>query len=117
MSTYLVSFEKLREVNIQRCNRWHRFGVSEWSLSDWAVAAAGEMGEACDVVKKLNRLRDGMVTKNTSDVSLYSALADEIADTIIYLDLLAARAGINLDEAIISKFNEVSNRYDFPEKL
>ncbi len=37
-------------------------------------------------------------------------IAKELADTIIYADLLAARLDINLEEALIVKFNEVSVR-------
>ncbi|NIO83428.1 MAG: hypothetical protein GTN53_22965 [Candidatus Aminicenantes bacterium] len=65
---------------------------------------AGEMGEACNAVKKLKR-GDGTIEK----------VAQEIADTIIYADLLAARLGIDLSQAIIKTFNnkskEVGSKY------
>jgi NTP pyrophosphatase (non-canonical NTP hydrolase) len=38
------------------------------------------------------------------------SVSDEIADVAIYLDLLAARLGINLEEAVVKKFNEVSEK-------
>ena len=38
------------------------------------------------------------------------AIADEIADVVIYADLLAARLGVNLEAAVQRKFNEVSQR-------
>lgn len=41
---------------------------------------------------------------------IISAIADEIADTVIYADLLAARRGIDLGNAVITKFNTVSKR-------
>ena len=44
-------------------------------------------------------------------------LTDEIADTALYLDLLAARAGIDLGAAIVRKFNRVSEKHGFPERL
>ncbi len=44
-------------------------------------------------------------------------IADELADTIIYADLLAMRLGIDLSEAIRSKFNVVSDRMKSDIKL
>lgn len=78
---------------------------------------AGEAGEACNIVKKLNRERDGIIGNTKSVDALRADLADEIADTLIYLDLLAAREGIDLAEAVITKFNTVSEKYKFPERL
>ena len=37
-------------------------------------------------------------------------IADELADAIIYADLLATRLDVSLEDAIIRKFNEVSER-------
>ncbi len=37
-------------------------------------------------------------------------IANEMADIVTYLDLLAIQFDIDLSEAITSKFNEVSNR-------
>jgi NTP pyrophosphatase (non-canonical NTP hydrolase) len=112
-----LRFRDLREVNLSRCKRWHPGGVDDWSLSDWAVAMAGEAGEVCDVVKKLNRERDGIRGNSKTEEELKIELGKELADTLIYLDLLAARAGINLSEVVTEKFNEVSEKFDFPERL
>ena len=116
--TYDLTFKKLREQNKERCSRWHPGGIDDWTLSEWAVAAAGEMGEACNVVKKLNRDAGGMVgNQEITRAHLQEMLAHEIADIVIYLDLLAQRADIDLEEAIIEKFNLVSARNRFPERL
>ena len=112
-----LTFADLRETNLVRCARWHKGGVQDWSLSDWAVATAGELGEAMNVVKKLNRERDGLVGNDKSVTELRSMLADEIADTAIYLDLMAAHEGIDLDFAIISKYNRTSEKNGFPDRL
>jgi len=113
-----LTFSQLRQANVTRCNRWHtKAGIEEWTLSDWAVAMAGEAGEVCDVIKKLNRDRDGTVGNKRTRAELLGDLANEIADTAIYLDLLAARAGVDLAAAIASKFNEVSERNGFPDRL
>ena len=41
------------------------------------------------------------------------AMAKEVGDIIIYLDLLCQRLEIDLYDAIVLKFNEVSNKVDF----
>ena len=48
---------------------------------------------------------------------LRKQLADEIADVVCYADLLAARANIDLGEAVRAKFNEVSGRWKSEVKL
>jgi NTP pyrophosphatase (non-canonical NTP hydrolase) len=113
-----LDFATLRAANMSRVLRWHPGGLAEWSLSDWATAAAGEMGEACNVVKKLNRVRDGLTGNgDTAVAELDEQLGDEIADVVIYLDLMAASKGIDLAQAIARKFNKTSVKVGFPERL
>lgn len=74
---------------------------SDWSLNDWAVAVTGELGEACNVLKKVRR----------GDLTLDEArpmLMQEFADVVIYMDLLAAQAGIDLGQAVMDTFNTKS---------
>lgn len=77
------------------------------------------MGEACNVAKKIKRLDTGLRRRKSESKrkALVAKLADEIADTIIYLDLLAMREGIDVSSAIVSKFNRTSKEFGFPEKL
>lgn len=112
-----MDFETLRAANLSRCARWHPRGLSEWSLSDWFTATMGELGEAANVAKKLNRERDGIAGNTVSVEQLRADLADEIADVAIYLDILAASEGIDLAAAIVSKFNRTSEKVGFPERL
>lgn len=44
-------------------------------------------------------------------------LADELADVVLYADLLAQKAGIELAGAIRAKFNRVSEAQGFPERI
>lgn len=44
-------------------------------------------------------------------------VADEVADVAIYPDLLAARLGIDLEQVIVKKFNEVSDKVKSNYKL
>lgn len=76
---------------------------SDWMMSQWSSALAGEVGEACNKIKKVER---GDFTM----AAMREELAKELADAQIYLDLLAFRCGIDLGEATKQKFNEVSDR-------
>lgn len=97
-------------ANRARCEAANGFNhpIHKWSMSDWFTATMGELGEAANVAKKLNRVRDGIIGNDKNEDELRADLADEIADTFIYLDLLAQSAGINLAEAVLSKFNKTS---------
>ena len=92
-----LTFKRLREKNVARCEVTYH-PLNDWSPTDWATAMAGELGEALGLVKKMRRGEP----VNIDDIG------DELADLIIYADLLAARLGINLDASIIRKFNKVS---------
>lgn len=111
-----LRFGQLRYHNTVRCLACYH-PLDEWSLCDWATAAAGEMGEVCGVVKKARRLGhdDDSVLDNQLD--LVSALSDEIADVVIYLDLLASRAGIDLGAAVQRKFNQTSDKVGYEARL
>lgn len=82
---------------------------------------AGEVGECCNEIKKLRRIaatpEDAATPKDNKgyrDQLSYSEhvenVGKELADIIIYADLLAARLGISLEAVIVQKFNEVSAR-------
>jgi NTP pyrophosphatase (non-canonical NTP hydrolase) len=114
-----LTFARFAATNLKRCESPEGFhhALSAWSLSDWFTAAMGELGEAANKAKKLNRVRDG-ITGNTETVAeLRTGLADEIADSVIYLDLLAQAAGFDLETAIVSKFDRTSERIGSPERL
>jgi len=94
-----ASFRALREANVRRCEAsFHE--IEAWGEGDWACAMAGEAGEACNLIKKRRR----------GEAIGVDEVAKELADVVIYADLLAARMGIDLAEAVRSKFNEVSRR-------
>jgi len=107
----------ISEINLSRCNKWHNNGIESWSYADWAVALAGEVGELCNVVKKLNRVRDGLPGNKETAANLITNLRAEVADVYLYLDLFAQRAGIDLESAVAEKFNATSERVGFPERL
>lgn len=76
---------------------------SDWCLAQWANAVCGELGEAANLIKKIERGDFTLEEKRAE-------LGKELADVVTYLDLLAFRAGIDLGQATMDKFNEVSVR-------
>lgn len=89
--------------------------LSGWSLSDWMTATMGELGEAANVAKKLNRVRDGVPGNKETPDELRTKLADEIADTFIYLDLMAQAAGLQLSDIVPLKFAAKSAEIGYVE--
>lgn len=114
-----LSFELLRQVNVTRCIKWHPQGITSWSASDWLVAATGELGELASEVKMANRDRDGLPgnKENFTPEQRKQRMANEAADVVTYLDLFCASQGIDLGAAIVRKFNEVSERVGFPDRI
>jgi len=88
---------RLKKANASRCPHYGHF-IEDWTPTDWACAVAGEVGELCNFIKKAKR----------GDDILLKDIAKEAADVIIYLDILCQRLGIDLHDAIVSKFNESS---------
>lgn len=105
-----LTFKRLRHKNVKRCRKAFKRELSDWSLAEWSNAMAGECGEACNVTKKMLR-GDKNIGEHKKE------LAKEIADVVVYADLLAAAADIDLEEEIIEKFNEVSDRKKSKIKL
>lgn len=105
-------------ANVNRCSDPDGFNhdLNDWTLSDWCTAVLGELGEAANIIKKMNRIRDGIRNKESKD-QLETMLMDEIADTFIYLDLLAQAAGFSLNDAVIAKWNAKSNEIGYPHLI
>jgi len=107
-----LTLQELREKNVARLPQFKnakgepahsKADGSDWSLGEWCNAVLGELGEAANIIKKVQR----------GDLTLDDArpdLAREYADVLTYLDLLAFRTGVALDSATILKWNEVSRR-------
>lgn len=110
-----LTFVKFREANVARCLKWHPAGIESWSTSDWLTAIVGEVGELASLIKMRNRERDGLPGNKFSPTD--RQVADEIADVLTYLDLLAASMNIKLDIAAVRKFNETSKRVGFPDRI
>lgn len=74
---------------------------------------AGEVGEACNVIKKLERERHGWRgSRDTVD-----HLGDELADVIHTAILCAITAGIDLEPFVVAKFNSTSEKNGLSTRL
>ena len=118
-----LTFAEITAVNVARCNRWHKGGINDWTPERWMTATAGELGEAANALKKLFRIDDDIANISEADRQISTRqeaidkIAEEVADTFIYLNLFACRLGIDLADAVVKKFNSTSERYGFPERL
>ena len=78
------------------------------------MAMIGELGEAANVGKKMNRHRDG-IHEDIPLEQLKEMIADELADGFIYLDLIFQSLGINKQEAVEAKFAKTSAKIGYKE--
>lgn len=110
-----LTFNQFRAANRERCLKWHPQGIASWSDSDWITAIVGELGELASLVKMRNRERDGLTGNKFSPTD--EQISKEAADVFTYLDLFCERNGIDLGLSAARKFNEVSERVGFPDRI
>ncbi len=118
---------ELSKVNENRSIKGFGMQLKDWSLSQWSNAVAGETGELCNIIKKVERgdfhKRPENASNNPEYNNAYAAaqyrvqIGKEAADIVIYLDLLCKREGIDLGVEIVKKFNEVSDRINCDIKI
>jgi NTP pyrophosphatase (non-canonical NTP hydrolase) len=106
-----MTFEKLRTANTVRQEEWDP--DDKITLSYRGNELAGETGEACNIMKKLERERLGIRGSRTTR----GELAKELADIIICVDLIASNEDIDLADAVREKFNETSEKYGLETRL
>jgi NTP pyrophosphatase (non-canonical NTP hydrolase) len=107
----------LRPLNVQRAREGFKCYDNQ-PLTYWTTALAGEVGELCNMIKKMQRVEKGGIDGGSSytakDINK-EMLKEEIGGIAIYLDLLASLLDINLEEAIIDTFNSKSEKYGFTQ--
>lgn len=107
----------MRPINVQRAIEGFNCYDNQ-PLTYWTTALAGEVGELCNMIKKMQRVEkgglDGGSSYTAKDITK-EMLKEEIGGIAIYLDLLAAQLGISLEDAIIDTFNSKSARYGFQQ--
>jgi NTP pyrophosphatase (non-canonical NTP hydrolase) len=102
---------QLRQANADRQREWDP--TDAITLTYRGNELAGEVGEACNVIKKIERERLGLRGSRVTA----EQLAEELADVIICADLIAMDMGINLTEAVARKFNATSDKYGLLTKF
>ena len=107
----VLLFTTLRDYNNARQLQWDKEG--KLTALYFSNAMAGEAGEVCNVIKKFERQSLGLVGSRAT----IQQFADEIADVIIYADLLAAQMGVDLGTAVKEKFNRKSDELGLTIKI
>lgn len=102
-----LTFNELRQKSTKRSQESYDDILSNASLSYYGNALAGEVGEACNLIKKVERAK---LVGKFNDTIPASEIGKELADIIIYADLIATKLGLSLGQCVINKFNEVSDR-------
>ena len=105
------NFTSLRAANNARQKEWD--AGNQITLSYRGNELAGEVGEACNVIKKLERERLGIAGSRDTKAHL----AEELADVIICVDLIAMAEGIDMDAAVRAKFNATSEKVGLRTRL
>ena len=106
-----LTFEDLRFANVQRNKEWDP--DNEINALFRGIELSGEVGEICNIVKKLERERIGL---RGSRATIFE-LASELADGQITLDLLAMHYSIDLGAATRLAFNTKSGAMGFETRL
>jgi NTP pyrophosphatase (non-canonical NTP hydrolase) len=106
-----LTFQELRTANAARQLEWDE--DNQLTLAYRGNEFAGEAGEVCNVIKKLERERMGI--RGSRDTVEH--LAEELADAVMTADLIANQAGIDLSAAIVKKFNATSAQHGLATKM
>lgn len=114
-----LTFEEFSKANRLRCEAANGFNhkLEQWSESDWMTALVGEVGEAANIVKKLNRYRDGVRGNKAPIEDLKDQLRKELGDVFVYLDLLCQLLDFNVGDAAKEVFNSKSKEIGYSEVL
>ena len=114
-----IDLESFRALNVERARDGFRCYDNQ-PLTYWTTALAGEVGELCNMVKKMQRVERGGVDGGSSytakDITK-EKLKEEIGGIAIYLDLMASLLDIDLGEAIRDTFNDKSRQMGFIQFL
>lgn len=125
-----LKLSEIREKNLSRAiqSYGHDKDLSSAGLGTWGSSLAGEYGEVAEELKDLLMLiLDHMKTLKSCDTikkslfhlkndnneeynNLIIKLRKELADVVLYTDLLSSAFDIDLESAVVEKFNEKSRR-------
>lgn len=105
-----LDLKELRTLSVARAIEGFRCYDNQ-PITYWTTAVAGELGELCNMIKKLQRVaaggQDGGHSYTAKNITA-AMLKEEVGGIFIYLDLLASLLNISTEEAIIETFNAKS---------
>jgi len=101
-----MDFRELEEklVAFRDARNWAEYHTPK----NLAISAAVELGE---LLEHFQWGTDEEILEAVKDPAKKEAIADEIADVVIYLTLLAHELGIDLDEAVERKLEKNGRKY------
>ena len=97
-----LKFNELRSINLERSIKSYGHEPSDKPIESWLSWLIDEVGELNQAIY---------------DESNKEEIADEIADCVIYLDLLSQSIGLNLGEIVRNKFNKTSDKINSDIKI
>lgn len=106
-----LTLRALQSAHIARQEEW--CPDQKPDLSFRGNEMAGEVGEACNVIKKMERERHGWRGSRATKEQLASELADVVHTAV----LCAITAGIDIEPAVIDKFNSTSEKNGLSTRL
>lgn len=114
-----LNLQTLRTTNVDRAiNGFNCY--NNQPITYWTTALAGEVGELCNMIKKLQRVEKGGIDSGSSykasDIDK-NMLKEEIGGIAIYLDLLASLLDVDLEDAICTTFNKKSEQLNFSQRI
>lgn len=107
-----LDFGSLRQANLARAKEWNPTGA-DTGPGFAGLELAGEVGELCNLIKKAERVRLGLKGGSVAP----ERIAEELADVVICADLVGIALGIDLSDAVRTKFNATSQEKGFTTQL
>ena len=116
-----LTIRRLFEVSLRRSSRWHG-KARRWTVLEWAGAMCGEAGEAANIAKKIQRVRDNISRGDEDIADLKSKLVAELCDILLYMPMLidsiwTKEVEVRFEKILIDTFNKKSEEYGYPERL
>lgn len=112
--TINLDFNGLSNALNAREDVWQQQNTSVWTLGDWGNAMGGECGEAQNIIKKIRRIECGGQRRGQTREVYLKKLGHELFDTLAYIFIVARKAGIDLNQAAVEKYNITSKENDLP---
>ena len=118
-SSKIAPADEPTALTLRALQQAHLVRQEEWcpeqkpDLSFRGNELGGECGEAQNVIKKLERERHGW--RGSRDT--FEHLGEELADVVHCATLCAITAGIDLESAVIAKFNSTSEKNNLAARI